>query len=66
MFWSSGILTGSQTPTLINLHIPGFWSSGILTGSQTCEAEGIDLEQAIIIKNEFNKTRPYKHGGKVI
>ena len=31
-----------------------------------CEVAGIDIEQAIIIKNEFNKTRPYKHGGKVI
>ena len=31
-----------------------------------CEAAGIDLEKEIIIKNEFNKTRPYKHGGKVI
>lgn len=25
---------------------------------------GIDLESAIIEKMEFNKTRPYKHGGK--
>lgn len=31
-----------------------------------CEATGIDLESAIVIKNEFNKTRSYKHGGKVI
>ena len=34
-FWSSGILTGSQTrpsPSAISI---GFWSSGILTGSQT-------------------------------
>jgi NTP pyrophosphatase (non-canonical NTP hydrolase) len=27
---------------------------------------GIDLEQAIIDKIKYNKTRPYKHGGKVI
>jgi NTP pyrophosphatase (non-canonical NTP hydrolase) len=25
---------------------------------------GIDLEEAIIEKHEFNKTRPYKHGKK--
>jgi len=28
------------------------------------EAYGIDLQNAILAKNEFNKTRPYKHGGK--
>lgn len=31
-----------------------------------CERYGIDLEAAIEEKHEFNKTRPYKHGGKVI
>lgn len=28
------------------------------------EALGLDLEEAIKFKNEFNKTRPYRHGGK--
>lgn len=28
------------------------------------EHEGIDLEKALIRKNEINKTRGYKHGGK--
>lgn len=27
---------------------------------------GIDLESAMLEKHNFNKTRPYKHGGKVI
>jgi len=27
---------------------------------------GIDLEAAIAEKMEYNKTRPFKHGGKVI
>jgi NTP pyrophosphatase (non-canonical NTP hydrolase) len=31
-----------------------------------CEYYGIDLEQAILEKHAFNKTRPYKHGGKVL
>ncbi len=31
-----------------------------------CEANGIDLEEAIYIKHEYNKTRPFKHGGKKI
>jgi len=31
-----------------------------------CGHEGIDIEAAIKIKHEYNKTRPYKHGGKII
>jgi NTP pyrophosphatase (non-canonical NTP hydrolase) len=31
-----------------------------------CEYYGIDLEDAILEKHEFNKTRSYKHGGKHI
>lgn len=31
-----------------------------------CGHEGIDIEQAIKIKHEYNKSRPYRHGGKVI
>jgi len=27
---------------------------------------GLDLERIIIDKHEFNKSRPYRHGGKVI
>ena len=29
-------------------------------------AEGIDLEQAIRVKMEYNKTRTYRHGGKLV
>ncbi|NLL18810.1 MAG: hypothetical protein GX262_07265 [Clostridia bacterium] len=29
-----------------------------------CGHEGIDIAQAVITKHEFNKTRPYRHGGK--
>ena len=31
-----------------------------------CESAEIDIENALKIKHEFNKTRPYKHGGKII
>jgi NTP pyrophosphatase (non-canonical NTP hydrolase) len=31
-----------------------------------CGHTGIDLEKAITKKMEYNKTRPYKHGDKVI
>lgn len=27
---------------------------------------GIDLERMVSLKNEYNKTRPYRHGGKTI
>ncbi|MDF2790826.1 MAG: MazG nucleotide pyrophosphohydrolase domain protein [Neobacillus sp.] len=29
-----------------------------------CGEEGFDLENSILRKMEYNKTRPYKHGGK--
>lgn len=32
----------------------------------TCGYYGIDLEAAIIEKMNYNKSRPYKHGGKSI
>lgn len=30
-----------------------------------CGHRGIDLETIIRLKHEYNKTRPYRHGGKV-
>ena len=29
-----------------------------------CAEAGIDIEEAIAIKHEYNKSRPYRHGGK--
>lgn len=29
-----------------------------------CGKEGIDIDAAITQKHEYNKTRPYRHGGK--
>lgn len=31
-----------------------------------CGYEGIDLEAAIKLKMEYNRTRPYRHGGKAL
>jgi NTP pyrophosphatase (non-canonical NTP hydrolase) len=30
-----------------------------------CAYAGIDIEESIRIKNEYNKTRSYRHGGKI-
>lgn len=32
----------------------------------TCAEQGIDIGRLIVEKHEYNKTRPYRHGGKVI
>jgi hypothetical protein len=31
-----------------------------------CGKEGIDIDEIVRIKTEYNKTRPYRHGGKTI
>lgn len=31
-----------------------------------CGKEGIDIDSIVRIKHEYNKSRPYRHGGKVI
>ena len=31
-----------------------------------CSYKNIDIDEAIELKHEYNKTRPYKHGGKKI
>lgn len=31
-----------------------------------CGHEGVDVDHLLMIKHEYNKTRPYKHGGKVM
>lgn len=31
-----------------------------------CEAKHMNLEDAIVAKNEYNKTRSYRHGNKIL
>lgn len=38
----------------------------IIRIADLCGRYGIDLEAAIEEKMEYNRTRPYRHGGKVI
>lgn len=30
------------------------------------EKAGVDMEKILDIKHEYNKTRPYRHGGKAL
>lgn len=53
-----------QEPQNITEHF-GFLFSAIGTACAWIEAQGYDYHAIIMEKHEFNKTRPYKHGGKV-
>ena len=46
--------------------IPSELADVVIRIMDMCEHYGIDLEAAIIEKHEFNKSRPYRHGGKTI
>lgn len=30
----------------------------------SCVRLGVDIDRAVMVKHKFNKTRPYRHGGK--
>lgn len=46
--------------------IPIELADAIIRILDMCEHYGIDLEAALLEKHEYNKTRPYRHGNKVI
>ena len=46
--------------------IPSELADIVIRVMDACEFYGVDLEAAIYLKHEYNKKRPYKHGGKVI
>ncbi len=46
--------------------IPSELADAIIRILDICGYYGIDIQSIIEEKHEFNKTRPYKHGGKVI
>lgn len=46
--------------------VPSELADVVIRVMDMCERYGIDLEKAILEKHEFNKSRPYKHGGKKI
>lgn len=46
--------------------IPAELADVVIRILDMCEYYGIDLESMIKMKQEYNKTRPYKHGGKIV
>lgn len=46
--------------------IPSELADTVIRIMDMCDHYGIDLEAAIIEKHQFNKSRPYRHGNKVI
>jgi len=44
--------------------IPSELADCIIRILDYCGKEGIDIERAIVEKHEYNKSRPYRHGGK--
>ena len=44
--------------------VPSELADVVIRVMDFCEHYGIELEKAIAEKHQFNKTRPYKHGGK--
>lgn len=46
--------------------VPSELADVVIRVMDLCEYYGIDLESAIAEKHNFNKTRPYKHGGKAL
>lgn len=46
--------------------IPSELADVVIRIFDMCHYYEIDIESIIVEKHEFNKSRPYKHGGKVI
>jgi hypothetical protein len=46
--------------------IPSELADVIIRVAHYCGANGIDLAEAVREKTAYNKTRPFKHGGKVL
>ncbi len=46
--------------------IPIEFADIVIRIAHACGKYGIDLEQALFIKLAYNKSRPYRHGGKAL
>lgn len=57
--WGDGSFDG-QKPEGVGIEL----ADAIIRILDYCEHAGIDIDAAIRMKHEYNKTRPYMHGGK--
>lgn len=67
-YYSGGGYVASQ-PTEVSKKpegIPSELADVIIRIFDMCHHYEIDIEAALIEKHEYNKSRPYKHGGKII
>jgi len=46
-------------------HVPEELADVLIRIFDMCGKRGYDLEKAVLDKMAFNKTRPYRHGGKL-
>lgn len=46
--------------------VPAEFADVLIRIFDTCGRYGIDLEQALTVKMAYNKTRPYRHGGRAM
>ena len=46
--------------------VPSELADVVIRIMDICQYYGINLEEEILKKHNFNKTRPFKHGGKVL
>ena len=53
-----------ETPDSKPEGIPIELADVVIRVLDLCEAAGINLEEAIVLKHEYNRTRSYRHGGK--
>lgn len=66
MYWHDD--DGNETTEYRQLSKPEGWAvelaDCVIRIMDTCAEAGVSLEQAIRVKSEYNRTRPYRHGGK--
>lgn len=48
----------------VSLPVPIELADAIIRILDYCGYAGIDIDAAVERKHEYNKTRPYRHGGK--
>lgn len=57
-------LTKRYAPGLKPAGVPSELADVIIRVLDACGAWGVDIQQAVDLKMEYNRSRPYRHGGK--